>query len=126
ADALAKGLALEHGCAPAVSEEPSPDAEAVNLGRKLIGTAGGFSCTACHPVGDQPAQMQLHFGVVNLKHSRERLRREHYLRWMLNPQRLQPSSPMPAYTDEDGRSALASILGGDGERQFEAIWECLR
>ncbi|HVR73860.1 MAG TPA: DUF6797 domain-containing protein, partial [Planctomycetota bacterium] len=128
ADVLARGLALDHGCSPEDAPErpASPELlEAAGIGKLLLGAAQGFSCVSCHPVGREPAQMQLHFGAINLKHSRERLRHEHYLRWMLNPQRIDPLSVMPAYTEEDGRSVLTQLLGGHGPLQFEAIWQYL-
>ncbi|MBI4603685.1 MAG: hypothetical protein HY721_17160 [Planctomycetes bacterium] len=69
--------------------------------------------------------MQHELGTVNLKHARERLREEHYLRWMLNPQRLAPLAAMPAFADETGTTPLTEVLAGRAEEQFLAIWEHL-
>jgi hypothetical protein len=33
---------------------------------------------------------------------------------------------MPAYFDEEGRSALADVLEGDGPKTIRAVWEYLR
>ena len=33
---------------------------------------------------------------------------------------------MPQYADADGKTAYKEILGGDAEKQFEAIWQYLR
>ncbi len=125
AEVLAQGMVLDHG----QSLEPDPEApgssEGAEIGKRLLGTAGGFSCITCHAAGSAPAQMQLHFGVINLAHARERIRHEFYLRWVLNPQRVSPLTMMPAYTDEDGRTALSEVHEGDGRKQFGAIWEYL-
>ncbi len=122
---LAMGLAADHGVHPA--EKPPASAtrwpELVRLGEKLFGSDGGFSCSKCHAVGAREAQMEVGFGVIDLIHSKRRLRDEFYLRWMMDPTRVLPMTRMPAYTDEEGNSPLADILGGNGERQFQAIWQ---
>ena len=33
---------------------------------------------------------------------------------------------MPAYFDEEGRSALAEVLEGDGPKTIRALWEYIR
>ena len=122
---LAMGLAADHGIHP--SEKPPTSAagspELVRLGKKLFGSDGGFSCSKCHAVGARKAQMEPGFGVIDLIHSKRRLRDEFYLRWMMNPTRVLPMTRMPAYTDEEGNSPLAELLGGNGKRQFQAIWQ---
>jgi type 1 glutamine amidotransferase/cytochrome c2 len=125
AAALARGLALEHGQSPAREPEAAPSEASRRIGARLLGIDGGFGCVSCHAVGARSARLQLHFGVTNLARARERLRPEFYLRWMYNPQRLDPRTPMPAYAEEDGRSALQAIYGGDARRQFEAVWAAL-
>jgi mono/diheme cytochrome c family protein len=123
---IAHGLALAHGVA--VEDDArgtTADEASAQLGKQLLGTVNGFSCITCHAVGDEPAQMPQHFGVVNLQQARERLREEFYLRWTLNPQRLTPLTPMPAYADEDGSTPLVQVLGGDARLQFQAIWSYL-
>jgi type 1 glutamine amidotransferase/mono/diheme cytochrome c family protein len=131
AHGLAHGMAWEHGCAPSGGPDGFEDASApgaadlVEAGRRLLSSIGGFGCISCHAAGNQPAQMQLHFGTINLSASRERLRQEYYLRWMLNPQRINPLTPMPAFADAKGRSVLGAVLDGDARSQFSAIWDAL-
>ena len=126
---LAAGLAADHGMA--ATENPSPltagdiDPELRRLGEQLLGPKGGFSCSKCHSVGARKAQMEVGFGVIDLVHSKRRLRDAFYLRWMMNPTRVLPGTRMPAYTDEAGNSPLVKILDGDGVRQFEAIWKSI-
>ena len=33
---------------------------------------------------------------------------------------------MPVYFDEEGKSPLTDVLGGDADRQLEAVWQYLR
>ncbi len=40
--------------------------------------------------------------------------------------RVDPSTRMPSYFDETGKSPLAGILDGQAEAQIEAIWHYLR
>jgi type 1 glutamine amidotransferase/cytochrome c551/c552 len=121
---LAEGLALGHGQDPRPPPPEPADGALQELGARLLG-AGGFSCTSCHPAGVAPAPGEPSFKAISLAVSRQRLRKEFYLRWMINPQRISPRTPMPAYADEEGRSVLTGILDGDAARQFDAIWRRL-
>jgi len=125
APGLALGLAADHGIRPSeeLTAPTRPSPETVRLGEKLFGSDGGFSCSKCHSIGARKARMEASFGVIDLLHSRQRLRDEFYLRWMMNPTRVLPMTRMPAYTDEVGESPLPGILGGNGRRQFQAIWQ---
>lgn len=33
---------------------------------------------------------------------------------------------MPVYFDEEGKSPLADVLGGDADQQLDALWQYLR
>ena len=122
---LAKGLAAEHGYAPTTPNYPAPDQTMAQTGRKLIGTVGGFSCVQCHAVGPQPPLAPFEAPALNFAHVSERLRKEHYLRWVFNPIKVDPSTKMPAFADADGKSALRDTYDGDAGKQFEAIWQFL-
>ena len=80
---------------------------------------------ACHAVGEKPALAPFEGQGLNFTYSRDRLNHEFYLRWMLNPQRINPHSIMPRYADEEGITALTETLGGNGVNQFNAIWHYL-
>ena len=125
---LARLLGAEHGV-PARVELPTAAGPAtpseVEQGLVLLGPRGGFGCVTCHPVGSRPALMVQEFGVTNLALARRRLREEHYVRWLLGPQRISPLTPMPAFADDQGRSILGGIHGGDARAQFRAIWAAL-
>jgi len=121
---LAGGLALAHGFP--INPAPSPFKEfQVVEGQKLISINGGFACVACHAVGNKPALAPFEGQGLNFAYSRERLNHEFYMRWMLNPQRVNPFSIMPRYADDEGKTALSDILDGKAHDQFNAIWKYL-
>ena len=121
---LAHGLAQKHGM-PSGVKQPTFEASQTSVGQKLVSTNGGFGCVACHAVGDKPALAPFEGQGLNFTYSRERLNHEFYMRWMLNPQRLNPFSIMPRYADDEGQTALADALAGDAHDQFNAIWQYL-
>ena len=47
-------------------------------------------------------------------------------RWVRNPQAVDPATKMPVYFDEEGKSPLTDVYGGDSAQQINAIWEYLR
>jgi mono/diheme cytochrome c family protein len=122
---LAKGLSHWHG----FSEKPAgfglPATGMADTGAKLVGDQGGFACTVCHDVGKAPATAPFEAPAVNLAWSAERLRLSYYERWLLNPQRVDPETKMPRYSDSNVRTQLKQVLDGDGRRQFDAIREYL-
>lgn len=127
ASAVAQGLALSHGFAAETPPEMAVDPDAAAIGRKLVSAAGGFSCTACHAVGDTPATQGISEGAgINLAYSWERLLKPYFEQWVRNPLSMDPSTKMPVYFDEQGRSPLVDLYEGDGLKQIEAIWHYLR
>ena len=123
AEDLAEGLAHEHGYSQKnVLEMPQNNLE---LGKKLLGSQGGFSCIVCHDVGSQKALAPFGAPGVNLKYSAQRLRYDYYLRWMLNPQRVQKSSPMTRFSSDNQTTFLKEIHSGDAKKQFNEIWNYL-
>lgn len=123
---LGQGLATAHGLAPVTKADDAPDADLAKVGLKLVGTSGGFACISCHSVGDFGATQVFEAPGINLAHSFERLQPDFYRRWLRNPVSLDPNSKMPAYFDEDGKSALADVLEGDGPKTIRALWEYIR
>ncbi|MDX1950608.1 MAG: hypothetical protein SFY81_00400, partial [Verrucomicrobiota bacterium] len=123
---MAKGLAKLHGYPASTPEEGAIDREAAKIGQKLVSADGGFSCVACHAVGDFGATQVFESAGINLAYSGERLLKPFYHRWLLNPIAIDPTSKMPVYFDEQGKSPLTDIYEGDGEKTREAIWQYLR
>ncbi len=126
AEAIAKGLCLEHGMTFTDPPEPPVDQGMVDIGRKLVGRAGGFSCNQCHAINQSPAFVPFDSPSPNFMHVTERLRKDFYQRWVHGPMKYQPGTKMPSFIDGEGKTAYKNILGGDANKQFEAIWQYLR
>ena len=123
---LAAGLAALHGHAPISPTEPAPEPNLVSLGAKLISSAGGFSCVACHPVGSSSIAQVVESPGVNLAYSGERLLPSFFRRWLMNPIAIDPSTKMPAYFDAEARSQLTEFFDGDAHQQINAMWHYIR
>lgn len=123
---LAAGLAASHGWPPVSPPEPPADPSAAAIGRQLISASGGFSCVSCHAVGSQPATAVFDAPGVNLAYGAERLLPDFFVRWIRHPQSIEPTTKMPLYFDDQGRSPLADVLDGDGDRTINALWHYLR
>jgi mono/diheme cytochrome c family protein len=124
---LAQGLAMGHGHAPKTpAEKAAINLQMVEEGRKLVGVDGGFSCVACHGVKNRDPLQVFEAQGVNFSRVGARLQPDYYLRWMLDPLRVDPQSRMPDYFDEDARSVLVDVLEGDAKKQIEAIRQYLR
>jgi mono/diheme cytochrome c family protein len=124
---LAQGLAQAHGYAPRTMPEPAAvNAELAEVGRQLVGVDGGFSCIACHGVKNREPLQVFEAQGINFAQVGARLQPEFYLRWMLDPLRVDPQTRMPTYFDKDARSVLVDVLEGDAKKQIEAIRQYLR
>ncbi len=124
AELLAHGLAQSHGLPPTTPLSKAVPADA-QIGQKLTGVPGGFSCVSCHGIKAlQPLQVFEAQGI-NLMFAGDRLQPNYYRRWMLNPLRFDPQTKMPVYFDEDGKSPLTELLDGDALKQIETIRQYL-
>ena len=95
--------------------------ELKKAGETLVSTL----CITCHGVGErQPTAVYFGQGV-NLLFSRSRMRGEHCMYWMLNPYRINQTTIMPKFADEEGRTKLIDLLDGDARRQFGTLWHYL-
>lgn len=126
AKGLGAGLATLHGYSPKTAPDEAPNSEMAKIGVKLVSANGGFACVSCHSVGDFGATQVFEAPGVNLAHSFERLQPDFFRRWLRNPPSIDSNSKMPAYFDDEGRSALADVLEGDGPKTIWAVWEYLR
>ncbi len=77
-------------------------------------------------VGDSPAQEVFEAPGINLKWTPQRIRKEFYHRWCRDPLRIDPTTKMTRFTDDEGLTGLTDVLEGEGEAQFEAIWRYLQ
>lgn len=122
---LAHGLAREHGLLSESVPIPQPEQELVATGDRLT-TPAGLDCRQCHavggqqPRGDQGTQIAL---GVNFAQVRRRLNPEFYARFVRDPPRFEASSKMPKLSDDGKTTKANTILDGDADRQFAAIWQ---
>lgn len=126
AEALAEGLAHSHGYPDKTKPEGPINQEAAKIGRQMMGVNGGFSCVSCHGIGDlQPTQVFEAEGI-NLSLPARRLQKDYFVRWILNPLKIEPQTKMPVYFDEEGNSMLYDVLEGKTMKQVEAMWQYMR
>jgi mono/diheme cytochrome c family protein len=123
---LAVGLAAQAGHPPATAGDTPLDPALVQAGSMLVSAHGGFSCVACHGVAGKPPTQVFEAEGINLLYSADRLRPDFFRRWLRNPMRVDPSTRMPNYFDDAGKSPLINVLGGQADAQIEAIWHYLR
>ena len=62
---------------------------------------------------------------INLGYAYQRLQKDYFHRWMLNPLRFEPTTRMPKFAQDDGNTPLTDVLGGKAKDQFEGIWKYL-
>ena len=86
-------------------------------GHELIGSTG-FACIACHDFNGQKAAGP---GAMEIIHTTERLKKDWFYLFMLNPARFRPRIVMPA-TWPNGHAFKKDILGGDTKKQIESVW----
>jgi hypothetical protein len=124
ADVLARGLSHWHGF-PARGGELADgkpfETSAVQAGEMLVSEQGGFACTACHDLGKRKATAPFEAPALNLAKAGARLRLTYFERWLLQPQRLDPETKMPRYSDAARKTGIKHVMDGDAEQQFNAI-----
>jgi cbb3-type cytochrome oxidase cytochrome c subunit len=118
---LPEALASLDGVAP-TAEAPTgrPTREQIEAGRQLIGR-NALGCTSCHDLAGIPNPGTRGPDLAGMT---RRVRKDWYVRWLHQPQRMQPGTRMPTVFLE-GRSLLDTVLGGDAGKQAEAMWQYL-
>jgi hypothetical protein len=101
------------------------DPEFSTQGPALVGAAG-YSCVNCHLwKGKHIAEPEPGSAGPELTSVTTRLRRDYFDRWLEGPTRLQPRTPMPQIFRKGQPAALAGVLGGESQRQKDALWAYL-
>lgn len=129
--AAIKHYLVEHDRIPAAAAVTHPkldlsQSDLLLIGRKLVG-AGGWSCIACHQIGDYvPKNTALGTRGSDLMAIGKRLRPEFYYRWTRSPIRVIPGMEMPSFTKpvsgvlhEDVHQQLAAIFAAVNDPKFE-------
>ncbi len=88
--------------------EPGFDAGKAAKGEVLAKT---YACAICHSIGANKPTAAFECEGVNLAQTTDRLSREHYFRWMKNPQRYWNGTKMPPY--------------GLNDEQLDQLWNWL-
>jgi mono/diheme cytochrome c family protein len=122
---IARGLAAQHGFSPTDEKRGGADLEMAKNGMKLVGSAGGFQCVACHGVGEMRATSVFEAPAVNFNYAERRLRKHYYDRWVIAPMRIHKETKMPAFADQEGKTSITDIYDGDARKQYDAIWHYL-
>ena len=89
-------------------------------GRKLVGNSG-LGCVRCHVFHRHEAPT---IQAPDLILSTERVHRDWFERFVLNPESLKAGTRMPTFWS-DGRSTVKDVLDGDPQRQIAAMWTYL-
>ncbi len=100
---------------PTVSQK-----DAMTHGRALVGT-GGMACIQCHVFAGEKS---LGLPAMDLALMTQRLQREWFGRYLLNPAQLRPGTRMPQFWPE-GKSVRQDIQDGNTALQIESIWQYL-
>lgn len=88
-----------------------------SAGRHMVGGLA-FGCVKCHTFAGHKAE-----GVqgIDMALLTQRLQRDWFHRYLLDPQKIRPGTRMPAAWPM-GQSTLSDILEGNAGQQIEAIW----
>ncbi len=100
---------------------PSTTAEKLAAGKELF---DALQCVKCHQVSPEAASMGTSFLAPDLTLTKKRLKPNWVHQWVRDPQVLEEGTMMPTFFS-DGQSPLPDILGGDAEKQIEAIRDYL-
>jgi mono/diheme cytochrome c family protein len=123
---LVRALAEADGALPEDSdplEQVSPDPTLGPLnGPALVGFQG-YACVSCHVWnGRQLSESDPGAVGPDLTRTIGRIRRDWFDRYLENPARAHPGTPMPAIFPRGERATLRTVLDGDPARQTEALW----
>ena len=111
ADRLALADEIPNLGAPLVKTELE---ESVSIARLLISNRG-FNCVNCHFLG--LADYQPGNTAPDLTMAPRRVSRDWFHRWVSNPGRIMPGTPMPSFA-----RPVSAFADGDVSRQKEMIW----
>jgi mono/diheme cytochrome c family protein len=90
--------------------------EHVEAGRTLV-SDDYFACFSCHQQGDRKPEGPEEGWAPDLSLARERLNPDWIIRWIRNPQAVQPGTKMPSFYP----GGPDDVFEGDEERQIRAL-----
>jgi mono/diheme cytochrome c family protein len=80
-----------------------------------------FDCFSCHQQGDRKPEGPMEGWAPDLNMARQRLNPNWILKWLKDPQKVQPGTKMPSFYP----GGPDNILGGKDDRQIEALRDYL-
>lgn len=102
---------------------PPPSRETVETGEKILAEA---KCMICHQVRTPEAAAAAGNPAINLADVKQRMRTKGLTTWLHNPLAVTPGVNMPSFWPEGQANPLPHILGGDNEKQIQAVADYLR
>jgi cbb3-type cytochrome oxidase cytochrome c subunit len=128
AGTIVRALAEGDGDLPDAKDVPpagNPDPTLTALGPALAGFEG-YSCVSCH-IWNGKSLAAVEPGTVGpeLTSLTTRIRRDWFDRFLDDPPRLHPGTPMPSIFRRGEPAPLRSVLDGDATRQKDALWAYL-
>lgn len=128
ARSLAHGLAAEHAVDPHEKQMLPVNPELVRVGEKLS-LQTGLDCRQCHGIGDQRPRgdedTKIALGI-SFDHIRDRMRREAYQRFMLDPPRYDIKTKMIRLSEDGRTTKLTTVFDGEAKQQFDALWHYIQ
>lgn len=126
AETLLQAIAESDGELPAEADAPQrlpTDPTLGTLGGPSLAGFAGYGCVSCHvwngqTLGDPDP------GAVgpDLTKVKGRIRREWFDRFLEDPARVHPGTPMPSIMQKGKPAMLTSVLDGDPDKQRDALW----
>jgi mono/diheme cytochrome c family protein len=80
-----------------------------------------FNCLSCHQQGDRKPEGPVEGWAPDLNLARQRLNPNWIIKWLQDPQKVQPGTKMPSFYP----GGPDNILGGKDDRQIEALRDYL-
>jgi mono/diheme cytochrome c family protein/cytochrome c2/peptidoglycan hydrolase CwlO-like protein len=94
--------------------------EHLEAARRLV-SKDYFNCFSCHQQGDKKPEGPVEGWAPDLTLARERLNPNWIIKWLQDPQKVQPGTRMPSFFP----GGPDDILGGKDDRQIEALRDYL-
>lgn len=119
-DQLPQLFSRAAGVWPTPDQGPALPSDYGEVGRQLVG-AKAMNCIQCHNVAGRAST-----GTPgpDLAQMAERLRYDAFSRWIHDPKLTRPGTRMPSFF-LNGLSGFTDLLGGDADKQVDAIWAYL-
>jgi mono/diheme cytochrome c family protein len=96
--------------------------EHITAGRTLM-SPDYLNCFSCHQQGDKKPEGPEEGWAPDLTLAKERLNPDWIIRWLSDPQAVQPGTKMPSFYNltDDSPDGPEDVLGGDDRKQIEAL-----